>query len=82
MTDNLRGALHVTSLNNSRRNAEANYIFPKEPALREKWIEHIKRENCTLMSHRVCLAHFEGGKKSYMNSVLTVFADCSFELLL
>jgi len=41
--------------NNSRRNAEVNYISPKEPASREKWIEHIERENFLTSA-----AHFEG----------------------
>ena len=30
--------------NNSRKNAKVNFIFPKEIALREKWIENIERE--------------------------------------
>lgn len=70
-----------TRFNNSRRNAEFNYIFPKEPALREKCIELIESESFSLTSHRVCSAQFEGGRKNYMNNVATVHADCAFQLL-
>ena len=66
----------------NRTNAKNYDIFPKEPAYREKRTEHIERENFTLPRHRVCSAHFEGGKKSYLNNEATVFAVCAFELLL
>lgn len=36
-------------------------------------MEHFKRENFTLRRPRVCLEHFEGGKKSHVNNVATVF---------
>jgi len=67
--------------NNSRRKTQVNYIFPKEPALREKCIELIESESFSLTSHRVCSAQFEGGRKNYMNNVATVHADCAFQLL-
>lgn len=71
-----------TSFNNSRRNAQGNYIFPKKPALGEKWIEHIRRENFTRTKHPICSAHIEGENKSYVKNVATIFGDCVFELWL
>lgn len=65
--------------NYSRRNAAFSDISSKEHASRV-WIEHIKRENFILTSHRVCSVYFEGEKKSYENvHVATVFANCAFE---
>ncbi|KAH8020791.1 hypothetical protein HPB51_003780 [Rhipicephalus microplus] len=57
------------------------YVFPKEQKLRETWIQRINRAGrggrfskfTPTTGHRVCGAHFEGGKKTYMNRVPTIF---------
>lgn len=50
------------------------HVFPKDPKLRKKWLLNISRKNFSpTTGHRVCSAHFLGGKKSYQNAVPTVF---------
>ncbi|KAL3205505.1 hypothetical protein MRX96_040798 [Rhipicephalus microplus] len=52
-----------------------------EQKLRETWIQRINRAGrggrfskfTPTTGHRVCGAHFEGGKKTYMNRVPTIF---------
>ncbi len=60
--------------NNSKRNKELQfYVIPKDAVLRRKWLAMISRKNFVpSTSHRVCSAHFEGGKKTYMNNIQTV----------
>lgn len=60
--------------NNSKRNSELSfYVIPKDPDLRKRWLINISRKNFKpTSSHRVCSAHFEGGKKTYMNNVPTI----------
>ncbi|XP_075735824.1 THAP domain-containing protein 11-like isoform X3 [Rhipicephalus microplus] len=68
--------------NNSTRDKGLGfYVFPKEQKLRETWIQRINRAGrggrfskfTPTTGHRVCGAHFEGGKKTYMNRVPTIF---------
>ena len=41
------------------------YVFPKDPKLRRKWLLNISRKNFSpTTGHRVCSAHFLGGKRS------------------
>ena len=49
------------------------YVIPKDPELRKKWLHKISHKivNPTT-GHRVCSVHFEGGKKTYTNSVPTI----------
>ena len=60
--------------NDSKRNKTLKfYVIPKDPALRKKWLAMISRKNfLPSASHRVCSAHFEGGKKTYLNNVPTI----------
>ena len=61
------------------------YIFLKGPALREKWIEHIEREDFTQLYTTEPLSIFGRlwtWKESHTNNVATIFADCAFGLLL
>ena len=47
--------------NNSKRNPSLSfYVIPKDQALRKKWLHMISRN-----FHRVCPAHFTGGRKTY-----------------
>lgn len=64
---------HYNCFINSRRNGEELY-FPAKASIEREVGKHIERENFTLTRHRVCSAHFEGGKKSYVNIVATVFS--------
>ncbi|KAH8031574.1 hypothetical protein HPB51_019195 [Rhipicephalus microplus] len=68
--------------NNSTRDKGLGfYVFPKEQQLRETWIQRCNRAGrggrfskfTPTTGHRVCGAHFEGGKKTYMNRVPTIF---------
>ncbi|KAH7932026.1 hypothetical protein HPB51_029574 [Rhipicephalus microplus] len=68
--------------NNSTRDKGLGfYVFSKEQKLRETWIQRINRAGrggrfskfTPTTGHRVCGAHFEGGKKTYMNRVPTIF---------
>ncbi|XP_057291809.1 uncharacterized protein LOC130614396 [Hydractinia symbiolongicarpus] len=60
--------------NNSKRNRELSfYVIPKDEGLRKTWLSKISRKNFKPTSgHRVCSAHFEGGKKTYMNNIPTI----------
>ncbi|XP_037560410.2 uncharacterized protein LOC119458352 [Dermacentor silvarum] len=67
--------------NSTRDKGFGFYVFPKERKLRETWIQRINRAGrngrfskfTPTTGHRVCSAHFEGGKKTYMNRVPTIF---------
>ncbi|KAL3186660.1 hypothetical protein MRX96_026817 [Rhipicephalus microplus] len=67
--------------NSTRAKGLGFYVFPKEQKLRETWIQRINRAGrggrfskfTPTTGHRVCGAHFEGGKKTYMNRVPTIF---------
>ena len=60
--------------NNSRRNKGLSfYVIPHHLKLRKKWLVMISRNNfIPTRSHRVCSAHFEGGKQTYMNNIPTI----------
>ena len=60
--------------NNSKVNKDLSfYVIPKDPELRKKWLHKISRKNFNpTTGHRVCSVHFEGGKKTYTNSVPTI----------
>ncbi|XP_012564728.2 uncharacterized protein LOC105849002 [Hydra vulgaris] len=60
--------------NNSKRNKNLSfYVIPKEKVLRKLWLAKISRKDFTpSSSHRVCSAHFQGNKKTYMNNVPTI----------
>ena len=49
------------------------YVIPKDRALRKECIRQISRKDFTPgKEHRVCSAHFEGGKKTYDNNIPTI----------
>jgi len=60
--------------NNSKRNPNLSwYVLPKDRTLRKKWLHKISRVDFKpSSSHRVCSAHFLGGKKTYMNNIPTI----------
>ncbi|XP_065650766.1 uncharacterized protein LOC136078877 [Hydra vulgaris] len=60
--------------NNSKRNKNLSfYVIPKEKVLRKLWLAKISRKDFSpSSSHRVCSAHFQGNKKTYMNNVPTI----------
>ena len=60
--------------NNSKVNKDLSfYVIPKHPELRKKWLHKISCKNFNpTTGHRVCSVHFEGGKKTYTNSVPTI----------
>ena len=50
------------------------YKFPKDKKLKKIWLQKISRKDFQPTNgHRVCSQHFEGGKKTYLNNVPTVF---------
>ena len=61
--------------NNDKRNRGVSfYKFPKDKKLKKIWLQKISRKDFKPTNgHRVCSQHFEGGKKTYMNNVPTVF---------
>ncbi|CAH3131869.1 unnamed protein product [Porites lobata] len=61
--------------NNDKRNRGISfYKFPKDKKLKKIGLQQISRKDCKPTNgHRVCSQHFEGGKKTYLNNVPTVF---------
>ncbi|XP_069742794.1 protein downstream neighbor of Son-like [Narcine bancroftii] len=67
--------------NNTLKNKELSFhVFPKDETLRSVWIRNLSRLDERKFSvwqpkahHKVCDAHFAGGKKTYMNNVPIVF---------
>ncbi|XP_048387609.1 protein downstream neighbor of Son-like isoform X1 [Stegostoma tigrinum] len=67
--------------NNTLKNKELSFhVFPKDETLRGVWIRNLSRLDERKFSvwqpkthHKVCDAHFAGGKKTYMNNVPIVF---------
>ena len=61
--------------NNDKRNRGISfYKFPKDKKLKKIWLQQISRKDFKPTNgHRVCSQHFEGGKKTYLNNVPTVF---------
>ena len=61
--------------NNNKRNRNLSfYVFPQNEKLRKVWLREISRKGFKPTSgHRVCSEHFEGGKKTYMNNIPTIF---------
>ena len=61
--------------NNNKRNRNISfYVFPQDEKLRKVWHRNISRKGFKPTSgHRLCSEHFEGGKKTYMNNIPTVF---------
>ena len=58
--------------NNDKRNRGVSfYKFPKDKKLKKIWLS--RKDFKPTNGHRVCSQHFEGGKKTYMNNVPTVF---------
>ena len=50
------------------------YKFPADKKLRKKWLINISRKDFSpKLGHRVCSSHFEGGTKTFLNNVPTVF---------
>ena len=48
--------------------------FPKTRNRKKIWLQQISRKDFKPTNgHRVCSQHFEGGKKTYLNNVPTVF---------
>ena len=60
--------------NNWKRNKNLSfYVIPKDVSLRKRWLANISRKDFKpTITHRVCSAHFEGGKKTYLNNVPTI----------
>uniref|UniRef100_A0A8C4AAR7 THAP domain-containing protein 11 n=1 Tax=Denticeps clupeoides TaxID=299321 RepID=A0A8C4AAR7_9TELE len=59
---------------NSHRDRELRfYTFPKDPAQRDLWLRNVSRAGVSgcfsafqpTTGHRVCSAHFSGGRKTY-----------------
>ena len=46
--------------------------IPSDKKLRKQWIAKISRKDFKPNSHRVCSAHFVGGKKTYDNNIPTI----------
>ncbi|CAN7942884.1 unnamed protein product [Ixodes hexagonus] len=68
--------------NNSTKHKDLGfYVFPKENGLRQQWIRGVDRAGQSgrfskfdpTAGHRVCGVHFEGGKKTYMVRIPTIF---------
>ncbi|XP_077520323.1 uncharacterized protein LOC144130217 [Amblyomma americanum] len=67
--------------NSARDKGPGFYVFPKDHKLRQTWLQRINRAGQTgrfskfvpTTGHRVCSAHFEGGKKTYMVRVPSIF---------
>ncbi|XP_067905638.1 THAP domain-containing protein 11 [Heterodontus francisci] len=68
--------------NNSHRDRKLRfYVFPKNEEQRRVWLQNISRTGVTgcfstfypTTGHRVCSAHFPGGKKTYSVNVPTIF---------
>ncbi|XP_040357100.2 THAP domain-containing protein 11-like [Ixodes scapularis] len=67
--------------NSTRQKGIGFYVFPKEKSLRETWLRGLNRAGQSgrfskfvpTTGHRVCGAHFQGGKKTYMVRVSTIF---------
>ena len=60
--------------NNSHKHKDIKfYVIPADKKLREVWLNNISRKCFKPTSgHRVCSAHFVGGKKTYLNNVPTI----------
>eukprot|EP00061_Rhincodon_typus_P004435 g22565.t1 len=68
--------------NNSHRDRELRfYTFPKDEEQRRLWLQNISRTGVSgcfstfypTTGHRVCSAHFPGGRKTYSVKVPTIF---------
>ncbi|XP_055504461.1 THAP domain-containing protein 11 [Leucoraja erinacea] len=68
--------------NNSHRDRDLRfYTFPKDEEQRRVWLQNISRTGVTgcfstfypTTGHRVCSAHFPGGRKTYSINVPTIF---------
>ena len=61
--------------NNNKRNKDLSfYVIPADKTLRKKWLNAISRKDFKVTPyHRVCSAHFSGGRKTYLNNVKTFY---------
>ncbi|XP_069757585.1 THAP domain-containing protein 11 [Narcine bancroftii] len=68
--------------NNSHRDRELRfYTFPKDEGQRRAWLQNVSRAGVAgcfstfhpTTGHRVCSAHFAGGRKTYSVNVPTIF---------
>ncbi|XP_064243188.1 THAP domain-containing protein 11 [Passer domesticus] len=68
--------------NNSHRDKALHfYTFPKDEELRRLWLKNVSRAGVSgcfstfqpTTGHRVCSEHFQGGRKSYLVRVPTIF---------
>ncbi|XP_030367117.1 THAP domain-containing protein 11-like [Strigops habroptila] len=68
--------------NNSHRDKALHfYTFPKDKELRRLWLKNVSRAGVSgcfstfqpTTGHRVCSEHFQGGRKSYLVRVPTIF---------
>ena len=65
---------------NNRKNPELSfYKIPKNPELKKKWVQLLKRKGVREPgpSHKVCSMHFVEGKKTYTNNIPTIFTTTS-----
>ena len=59
--------------NNSKRDKTLSwYKLPSDKNLRKQWLAKISRKDFKPNSHRICSAHFVGGKKTYDNNIPTI----------
>ncbi|XP_025941206.1 THAP domain-containing protein 11 [Apteryx rowi] len=75
--------------NNSHRDKALHfYTFPKDEELRRLWLKNVSRAGVSgcfstfqpTTGHRVCSEHFQGGRKSYLVRVPTIFPLRGVEL--
>ncbi|CAN7940046.1 unnamed protein product [Ixodes hexagonus] len=67
--------------NSTKHKGLGFYVFLKENGLRQQWIRAVDRAGQSgrfskfvpTAGHRVCGVHFEGGKKTYMVGIPTIF---------
>ncbi|XP_049525175.1 uncharacterized protein LOC125946377 [Dermacentor silvarum] len=67
--------------NSLKHKGTSFHVFPKDTKLRQKWVRQINRvgqrgkfsQFVPTTGHKVCGDHFEGGRKSYMVRVPTIF---------
>ncbi|KAM6117889.1 THAP domain-containing protein 11 [Pterocles gutturalis] len=68
--------------NNSHRDKALHfYTFPKDEELRRLWLKNVSRAGVSgcfstfqpTTGHRVCSEHFQGGRKTYLVRVPTIF---------
>ena len=73
-------AVYHNAKSNNRKNAELSfYKIPKNPELKKKWVQLLKRKGVREPGpgNKVCSMHFVEGKKTYTNNIPTIFTTTS-----